>query len=351
MDKVVDLYLNQVSTRKKWKSFLETKGIHDFSDREIDVIDHTLGLIDDEGNLVATGSIAGNVLKYIAVSNDEVIAGARFNKIVSSLQQYLFSNQIFHCFVFTKAKYSSSFKHLGFKELALSEQAAFLEYGDPNIEDYLNNLPQVHDQKNKKVAAVVMNANPFTLGHRYLVEKASNENDLVYVFVVKEDLSLFSTAERMKLVKEGTQDLSNVEVVSGEEYMVSSATFPAYFLKSAAELIDVQTTIDAKVFKNFVAPKLNIKSRYLGEEPFSRTTNSYNKKLQEILSPEVKVIIIPRLREKDKIVNATEVRKYIKTGSLDKIEAFLPKTTYDFIKNNLLELQDRIKKGTNVNGN
>ncbi|MBA1394100.1 [citrate (pro-3S)-lyase] ligase, partial [Lactobacillus sp. XV13L] len=118
MDKVVDLYLGNTLTRKKWHDFLLDLGIANFSPREVDAIDHTLGLIDDSGKLVATGSIAGNVFKYIAVCNQGAVPGARFNQIVTALQQYLFGQKIFHHFVFTKPQYAASFSHLGFTVLA-----------------------------------------------------------------------------------------------------------------------------------------------------------------------------------------------------------------------------------------
>lgn len=351
MDRVVDLYLSQASTRQKWQAFLKSLDLHNFSDRELAVIDHTVGLVDEDGKLVGTGSIAGNVLKYIGVCNQGATNGARFNQVVNALQQYLFNEKIFHSFVFTKAKYSRSFQHLGFTELARSEQAAFLESGTPNVQDYLASLPQVPDQKDKKVAAIVMNANPFTLGHRHLVEVASAENDLVYVFVVATDLSLFKTKERESLVKKGLQDLKNVKVVSGGDYMVSAATFPAYFLKSPKDLIEVQTTIDALVFKKWIAPKLNIRGRYLGEEPQSRTTRYYNMSLVHQLEPDIKVRILPRYQVEGKVVTGTQVRRDIQAGKLQELEDLVPPTTYVFIKNNLLNLQTRIKKGMKVDGN
>lgn len=351
MDKVVDLYLNQSSTREKWKTFLEKLGLHDFSNREIDVIDHTLGLVNEDGELVGTGSIAGNVLKYIGVCNEDATSGARFNKIVTALQQYLFNEGVFHSFVFTKEKYSSSFQHLSFSELAHTDQAAFLESGNPDVNDYLDSLPRIANQENKKIAAIVMNANPFTLGHRHLIEMASQENDLVYVFVVATDLSLFKTNERMELVKEGLSDLKNVKVVSGGDYMVSSATFPAYFLKSPKDLIDTQTEIDALVFKNIISPKLNITRRYLGKEPISITTHYYNVSLAHELGPDIEVIITPRYEVDGQLVTATQVRKDIKEENLAEIAKLVPKTTYEFIENNLSELQDRIKKGMKINGN
>lgn len=351
MDKVVDLYLNEPHTRKRWENFLSSLDLHNFSEREVDVIDHTIGLIDEDGKLVGTGSVAGNILKYVGVCNKDATNGARFNKVVTALQQYLFNEKIFHSFVFTKVRYSSSFQHLGFTELAHSEQAAFLESGTPDVQDYLANLPRVKQQEDKKVAAIVMNANPFTLGHRHLVKMASEENDLVYVFVVATDLSLFKTKERVELVQKGLSDFKNVKIVSGAEYMVSAATFPAYFLKSPKDLIDVQTKIDAKVFKDIIAPALNIKRRYLGQEPRSLTTRYYNESLAKVLSPDIEVIILPRYKINGEIVTATQVRKFIQTGELTKLEKLVPKTTYDFIKDNLTELQSRIKKGMKVNGN
>lgn len=351
MDQVVDLYLNEPATRKRWESFLRKLDLHNFSEREIKVIDHTLGLLDEDGKLVGTGSIAGNVLKYIGVCNEGVTAGARFNKIITALQQYLFNERIFHSFVYTKLKYSSSFQHLGFTELAHTDQAAFLESGTPNVEDYLAELPKIADQANKKVAGIVMNANPFTLGHRHLVEVASQKNDLVYVFVVATDRSLFNSQERLQLVKQGLRDLPNVVVTSSADYMVSSATFPAYFLKSPEDLIKTQTTIDARVFKQVIAPKLNIISRFLGEEPKSFTTNLYNETLKQELEPAIAVKIIPRLQVNSEVVTATQVRQEIKTGNLEAIKSFVPGSTFEFIKENLAELQRRIKEGMNINGN
>lgn len=351
MDKVVDLYLNNPETKNKWQNFLIKLGLTNFSSREIAVIDHTLGLIDEKGNLVGTGSIADNVLKYIAVQNDDALPGARFNQIVTVLQQYLFNQNKYHSFVFTKEKYSASFAHLGFNELAHTASAAFLESGLPDINDFLAKLPQTDDSENQKIAAIVMNANPFTMGHRQLVELASKENDLVYLFVVETDASLFNTQERIQLVKAGTADLNNVLVLSGGDYMVSKSTFPAYFLDSPDDLITTQTEIDALVFKNHIAPALNIKSRYLGTEPFSRTTSFYNQSLAGILKPNIKVKVIERFKTGNRVITATRVRQLIKEDNLQEILPLVPSSTMAFIKNNIYILQNRIKEGMKINGN
>lgn len=351
MDKVIDMYLDTPETYKRWQNFLLAHGLDNFNPREVNVIDHTLGLVNDQGQLVGTGSTAGNVLKYIAVSNDDATPGARFNQVITALQQYLYNQRIFHSFVFTKAKYSTSFSHLGFTELAHNASAAFLESGTPNINNFLAKVPKAVSQEKKKVAAIVMNANPFTLGHRQLVELASAENELVYVFVVATDASLFKTNERMDLVRKGTADLKNVLVISGGDYMVSKSTFPAYFLKSADDLIAVQTEIDALVFKNHIAPALAIKRRYLGTEPFSRTTNFYNQSLKNTLSPDIDVKIVDRFQVGGQVITATRVRQLIKHDQIADIAPFVPASTMKFIEDNKFSLQERIKKGMNINGN
>ena len=42
-----------------------------------------------------------------------------------------------------------------------------------------------------KFGAVVMNCNPLTLGHRYLIEQALKQCDYLMIFVVQEDKSFF----------------------------------------------------------------------------------------------------------------------------------------------------------------
>ena len=347
---IVELDLQRSAERAEWQQLLTRLGIHNFSHREVDQIDFTLGLYED-GELVGTGSAAGNILKYIGVCNQESQPGVRFNRIASALIDRLFQQQLFHMLVFTKAQYSASFQHVGFKELAHSEQAALLENGAPDITDFIQQIPTTSQQAEQRVAAIVMNANPFTNGHRYLIEQAAQANDLVYVLVVQTDASLFTTAERVQLVKAGTADLANVIVISGGDYAVSYATFPAYFLDSPASAIEAQTTLDARVFKNHLAPALNITTRYLGSEPTSRTTAIYNDVLQRELAPAIAVKIIERKQVAARPISARDVRQLIKTGDLTTLDQLVPLPTAQLIKQRLPQLQARIQKGMKINGN
>lgn len=321
---------------KQWQTLIQSEGlvIENLAD-----ISETLGIYQDD-QLIATGSFFQNVLKYLAI-DPQYQGGNTFNKLVSDLINDLAAQNIFHVFVFTKPNYRQSFEYLGFQTIAQTDSAALLETGDYSIEQYLDTVPKVNG---KKISAIVMNANPFTLGHRYLVEQAAKKSDYVYLFVVAQDASLFTTDERLKLVQQGTSDLSNVIVVNGDQYMVSFATFPSYFIKSRTQVVDYQTQLDAQVFKR-IAQALHITKRYVGQEPFSPTTEIYNQTLQRVLPPELKLEIIERKAVGNQIISATKVRQAIEKNDLELIQKFVPATTFNFINNNLSSLQRRIHDG------
>jgi [citrate (pro-3S)-lyase] ligase len=204
--------------------------------------------------------------------------------------------------------------------------------GKPNFSDYLRFL--LEKKKIGEGSGIVMNANPFTKGHQYLVETAAQHSQQVYVFVLSEDHSTFSTADRLAMVRQGVAHLGNVTVIPTDQYMVSSATFPAYFLKDKAELdiAKVQATLDARLFMERIAPLLEIRTRFVGDEPFSKVTEVYNQAMQEVFDDRLHLVILPRLTIDGEAISATKVRQAIKEKNEDVLLKFLPKTTYDFIK-------------------
>lgn len=328
---------------KAWKTFLTANGINGFADQELAAIDTTFLWYNDQDKLVATGSLAGSVLKYLAISEQQRAAGAFFNQVVTQLTAAAAQRGHFHLFVFTKPQYAASFQHVGFRCLALTKLAALLETGMPTIKDYLAQLPRPNHPAGP-VAAIVMNANPFTLGHRYLVEQAVQHSGFVYIFVVKNDVSLFTTAERRQLVTAGVADLDHVVVADGGDYQISPATFPAYFLKSPDQVGDYQAHLDAQLFKHQIAPALQITERYVGSEPCDPTTANYNRALADVLPPTVQLHVIDRHQIHGTIISATRVRQAIKANQLDRVRWALPKTSWDFISSHLPELQARIRQ-------
>ncbi|MCK8617194.1 [citrate (pro-3S)-lyase] ligase [Fructobacillus sp. M158] len=332
-------------------AFLEEQGVVDFDQAEVQPIDQTLGLYDEQDQLVGTGSIAGQVIKYIAFSHaGEEHPGSRFNQIVSALESALAEKGCFYLFVFTKATYQEAFEHIGFQTLAKTAVGLILEKGTPNIEQYRASLPKKPVDAGQ-TAAIVMNANPFTKGHRYLIEQAAQENDWVMVFVVNQDVSLFKTTERMAMVQKGTEDIANVVVANGGDYMVSYLSFPAYFIDDRDQAIRFQTALDAELFKQQIAEPLGLSARYIGTEPTSHTTTLYNQQLKKILPPQVAVKEVPRLSQDGQAISARTVRQALKDQQLSSLADLLPETTLDFIKTNQEAIMERIAKGQQIHGN
>lgn len=292
-------------------------------------VDYTLGIYDQE-KLIATASFKENVIKCVAVCKIYQ-AENLLTELITQLLEEMSNRGTDHYFLYTQPEKEPIFHSLGFKKIIASSDVLFMEQGVPAFADYLDRL-QKFQQKGAN-AAIVMNANPFTKGHQYLVETAAAENDHVYVFVLSEELSQFSSKERMSLVKQGLSHLTNVTVLPTRQYLVSQATFPAYFLKDKAELsvAKVQATLDAQLFKEKIAPLLGIKRRYVGEEPYSEVTEVYNKAMRSVFGDQLELIVLKRKAAQGDIISATKVRKAIKAGDWTKLSAFLPQTTYDYI--------------------
>lgn len=185
----------------------------------------------------------------------------------------------------------------------------------------------------RKTGAIVMNCNPFTKGHRYLIETSAKEVELLLVFVVEEDRSYFPFQERFRMVKEGTKDLKNVRVLSGGRFMISALTFPEYFIKEQAQEAEINPVMDVKIFAEQIAPRLNISVRFAGTEPWDKVTDQYNDMLRDILpNYGIEFREIERFEHKGRVVTATEVRKLLEQGKTERIKELVPESTYDCLK-------------------
>ncbi len=373
---------------------LEKEGIH--LDKNLD---YTAAMLDDDYNVIATGSCFGNTLRCMAVSSDHQ-GEALMNDIVSHLIEYQFSRGNYHLFLYTKCNTAFFFNSLGFKEIARMEECniVFMENKRTGFKDYLENLkketlaqlkemdfekaknyetllendesasgtgiagststqtgspdtaPAMNsDAPGLKVSAIVMNANPFTLGHRYLVEKAMENCDILHLFMVSEDASLVPFSVRRKLIEEGTADLKGIVYHDSGSYIISSATFPAYFQKGDNAVIKSQAGIDLHVFEG-IAKKLHINSRFVGDEPTSLVTGIYNDIMSEALPKAgIECHIVPRKEHDGKAISASTVRKYIHDGELESIKDLVPETTYNyFASEDAKEVVERIRNEEDV---
>jgi [citrate (pro-3S)-lyase] ligase len=318
-------------------------------------VESTMIVYNLKGELVGTGSHQGRILKYVAVS-PKFRDSTAFALIVTYMTEKLL--KIYkHTFVFTRPENSVRFRGLGFTEIASSPPLfSLLEFGFESIftyQDYLKSLKQ--KTETTSVASIVVNCNPFTNGHLFLIEKAAAENELVYLFVVEEDLSAFPFAIRWELIKKGIAHLKNVLMVRGGMYIVSGSIFPAYFLKNetVSDVMEKQAELDVRIFAKYVVPVLGIKKRYVGTEKYCATTAAYNQAMKIILPAfDVEVIEVMRKVATSKssklpiFISASNIRQAIKTDTLDDVVDFIPESTREFLNSDeSIDIRNRIKSG------
>ena len=325
------IYPNDKLSNKRILQLLNAEGIK--RDRNLD---YTCAAYDSDYNIIGTGSCFGNTLRCLAVSHEHRGEGLT-NKIISHLIQYQFERGNYHLFIYTKYTTYHLFKDLGFYEIVrIKDQIVFMENKKTGFSDYLNELKKNNinniDHNKKKVAAIVMNANPFTLGHQYLIEKASKENDILHLFIVSEDKSIVPFKVRKQLIKEGTKHLTNIIYHDSGPYIISSSTFPSYFQKDEKDVIESHANLDIEIFAK-IAKALDINVRYIGEEPTSLVTGIYNQLMIKKL-PEngIQCVVVPRMTNKEgnEVISASDVRKAIKEGQFEKMKNMVPECTYKF---------------------
>ena len=308
----------------KWQDLLEKSGL--CTDNCMD----TTVLLYDEENLIATGSRYENILKCIAV--DPSRQGEDLtSKIITALRQDAFEAGFNHLFLYTKPENMSVFSSLFFYPIVQTDSVLLMENKQSGIKNFINSI-KIHPRGT--VGSCVMNCNPFTLGHRYLIETASKQCDHLFVFIVSEDKSYFPFKDRFEMVKLGTADLKNVTVVETGPYLISSATFPTYFLKDREKAEEIHCMLDIEIFSKHFASAFNITKRFVGTEPLSPMTASYNETLKKYLPQKgIDVIELPRLMSDGLPISASKVRELIKAEDFDLLKSFIPKTTFDFIIN------------------
>lgn len=283
-------------------------------------------VIKNKDKIVASACRKNNIFKMIAVDKEyqslDYVA-----KLVSELIFISHKENLYHYFIFTKSMYFSHFINLNFKLLVEFENVGLLEYGTIKFENYYQ---QYEMDKNKNNGVIVMNCNPFTLGHRYLIESSAKLVDNLIVFIVEENKSLFNFSDRIFLVKEGCKDLKNVKVIPSGPYIISSATFPTYFLKSIDAKTYYYTNIDLLLFKK-IMKQMNLSIRFFGEEPNDELTNLYLQQAKKVLDNNI--YIFERIKVDNKIISASLVRKYLDEKNYDKIKPLVNDITYNFIIN------------------
>lgn len=291
-------------------------------------LNYLCAVYDESSDVIAAGGCFGNTLRCFAVDRRHQGEGL-LNLLVTHLLEVQLARGNAHLFLYTKISAAPFFGDLGFFEIArVDDTLVFMENRRNGFGDYLKKL--AGDKSEKPSAALVMNANPFTLGHQYLVEKAAGEWDTVHLFLVSEDASLIPFPVRKELVQAGVAHLPNVLVHDSGPYMISHATFPSYFLRERDPVIRAHALLDLAVFAR-IAEAMNIACRYVGDEPASRVTGLYNETMsQELPKAGIECRIVPRLEKLGQPVSASTVRRALQKNDYPALRQMVPPATYNY---------------------
>ncbi len=312
---------------KRVEALLQSGGI-----RLSDGLEELLGVCDGDALLACAGR-RGNVIQCAAVAPQARGEGL-LTPLVSELMTRIRTAGFRGAFVFTKPEAAAQFASLGFTVLAQTDEAALLYSRRDGVARWAETLPKFSRPAGSRAqtGCIVMNANPFTNGHRYLVEYAAARCGGLYVLVVEHDESRFPFADRLRLVREGTADLPNVHVCAGGPFVISLATFPSYFLKRADDASRVHAQLDARVFGARIAPALGVSVRFVGSEPLDALTRQYNTALQSVLPADgVAVEIVDRLTHGGPPVSASRVRALLDAGRPEQTAPLVPMPTYRYL--------------------
>ena len=300
------------------------------SDLRLDDMDYYAAVVDRESySMLAGGGFKDDIIKCIAV-DDSLRGTGMSQQLISHLMSQMNAQGHNNVKVFTKPGNIDIFESLGFKTLGESSKAILLENGLDGLSSYVSYLKSLKREGNNGI--IVMNANPFTLGHQYLVEQAAAQVDNLYVIVVAEDKSLFSSDERQAMVTAGCAHLKNVTVCRGSSYIISAATFPSYFIKQASDAALAQIELDLDITAKYIAPALGATVRFVGSEPSDELTRAYNSAMHDMLPQRgITVIELPRLEKEGNHISASAVRLLLKNGNLLQAKKFVPGTTLPYL--------------------
>ncbi len=291
-------------------------------------IDFSVALM-EENHIIATGSLDGTTLKCIAVTpehqGEDLCA-----RLLTELRREAFARGAAQLTLFTKPENQFQFENLGFYPLIRTRDCLLMEDQRNGLARFLNES-RCHEFS-EKTACIVANADPFTLGHRYLVERAAQDGHGVYLFILSEARGMFSPEVRLEMARASCADLKNVCVRPSGPYMVSSATFPDYFIREKARVESIRCELDVRLFGEKIAPALKIARRFVGEEPLCPVTRRYNEELQSRLPDySIELVKLRRLEVEGKCVSASRVRDLIQTKNFALVQTLVPKPCYEII--------------------
>lgn len=337
-----EINFNNAKDIEEIKLYLKTNNV------DYDLPDKTF-VIRDNGQIIATGSADGNILKYF-YSKDEYQGQGLMGIIYNSLLNHLLESGFNSFFVFTTPCNKTIFQSLGLKEVYSTGRVSLFEGGFYNYDKWIKGVQANIKSKSRRRGAMVVNCNPMTLGHKFLIDTALEQVDELLVFVVEEDSSIFPFKDRYNIIKDELKDYQNVTVIKGGPYIISRGTFPTYFIKKKDEMLDIYTELDGSIFAKKIAADLEIDIRFFGEEPVDLVTLNYNNTLKKILEDScISVEIIKRKQLNTTVISASYVRDLLKDNTIEEAYKYLPIATINYLQSK--EGKKTIKKLQEIRNN
>lgn len=309
--------------------------LRDFLERfdlSLDTIDAAI-VIKEDHQIVASCCKLKNVFKMIAV-DPEYQHNNLVSLMLNEITYLAFEQGYVHTFIFTPLTSVPIFSSLGYSMVVATHEVALLEKGPILIDETIQTIDHKYQCNKTQNGAIIINGNPFSLGHLHLIETASRQCERLFVFVVEEDVSFFTFEQRFFLIQEGVKHLDNVVVLPSTFYIISQATFPNYFVRDKEHGFDMYATLDVTLFGTWFS-KLNITKRFVGEEPLDEMTDAYNMTMAQLLpSYGIELIIIERKHNRYGVISASIIRSLLKAQDWKTLKHYVPDTTYNYLKDN-----------------
>lgn len=290
-------------------------------------------LSDSDHRLLGTAGVLDGLIQGVAIHPDYQGKDLT-SKLFESIFLWAYKENQRSLYLYTKPELANQFESLGFRRLIeVRPYAYLLEWGERQFDQFVTTLGLASiAKKSSSVGAVVVNCNPFTLGHQYLIEHAASRCEWVYILVVQEDKSTFLFKDRWEMIQLGTMHLDNVVMIPGDRFVVSALTFPSYFTRDE-DLASAEALMDVTLFRDYIVPALGITHRFVGTEPFSPVTDLYNATMERVLVPAgVQVEIVPRVEKNHLPVSASRVRRLIVEDQWDELSLWVPQTTIAYLR-------------------
>lgn len=315
--------------RRKAESFLLSNGLR------LEDVDSYYAILDGEGEILAGGGLKKDIIKCVAVDSRYRSEGL-LAPVISHLISLAASHGYDDLRVFTKPENTAVFESLGFHTIAAADRAVLMESGR-GLETYKEYLRSFYTEGS---GVIVMNADPFTLGHLYLIEKASTQVERLFVIPVSEDAGRFSASERTAMIRAAASRYATV--LDGSRYCISYTTFPTYFLKDLSDAAKVQMSLDLDLFARHIAPSLGASVRFVGSEPLDALTAEYNR----LMGGAFHCVEIPRLCDGEGPLSASRVRLAIDKGQYRKAASITPPTSHPYILASMVDRALRMELDT-----